>query len=597
MEKFHECTICFVEYSDISKPHILPCGHTLCSKCIVNMTKKQIITCPMCQKQFKSDLKSFPVNYAVFSSTISRAKNTGNTGNPSNEFLFENCVRLQKEIQALEKHEKNLEEIQEEVLIFNTKIYNDASVQANVVIDSINNAINQIKQKIDDCKRNNGTRIKKRRDEIVSSIEQRKKLMKVLLDAQQVNKTLDAGSMLELNTLRSIPSSELTLKKASFSNNFSDLSKQLTDSLSLSCTVRDENMSIKVENIELNRPQAKPEENKAVFGNRNPVVPPVQKNPQGNFFSPQQPKAQNPPLQGPTINYQYSDINQLIKTGQLNNNKPYPYIGSQDPNYVSDAARFEWNTEEFVFSPMPNPNSIYGNTNSINPFSNNPNSQFFKPQDERPPNIVPSNLYAEPTWEGQSNDDDYDFSSNLSSEDSKNSGQQGNLRNRGGRRHRRGGWDRGRDRGRFGGRGRRRSGPRGPREQNSSNASFDSHDQQPNPGGFDWNNVGQGPPQNNPVNVPVNSFNHENQEITRGQKPNNSENNSWFIQCGQELKPLPRWVVNQIERNMGKHPLIRIFDRNTLTNIADTNKMIYYQLDKDGNRIPGRETNLLHITN
>ncbi|OMJ70678.1 hypothetical protein SteCoe_31289 [Stentor coeruleus] len=774
MEKNQECTICFVEYSNNSKPHFLPCGHTLCSTCIIKMTQKKVITCPLCQKQFVSDLNKFPINYAIFSSIVTQSQNTGNS---SNEFLFENCVRLQKEMHALEKHANFLEEIQEDVLNSNTNIYNDAFTQINTVINSLNNAINQIKQKIDECKRNNDMKIKKRRDEIVSSIEQRKKLMKVLLDAQRANISLDAQSMLELNTLRSVQSSELTIKKAVFSKNISDITKQLIDSLSLSCIVNDENIYVKVENIESN----KPEENKKVCEDRNPVSPSVQKNSEENLSNLSKPIAQKPPMQnnymskintnppqGPSENRQPPDINQRIISGQpSNNNMPK---ASNNSEYNQNIFEFSTDKYEFIpqtylderpqnsISPIPNLDDQNINDYSINSDSEdskNPEQQAnlrnrryrrgdvdngryrnrggYRELERRPRrglerrsrrgaergrNLGNASSDSHDQQINQINDDcsisgsensknseQYanlrnrgyirrdrgrsrgigrrpgprglnsgnasfdsheqqiiqisDDCNNSGSEDSKNSEQHANLRNRGfrsrdvdnGRYRYRGGYreiergsrrrsgrgrnsgnvssdshdqqfnqinddcsisgsedsknseqyanlrsrrfirrgdrDNGRyiDRGRYRGAGRRPP----PRGINSGNTSFDSHEQQINPSDIDWNNIGQVPPQNNPAYRSNEADNLSNNESHQGYK--------WFIQSGQELQSLPKWIVNQIERKIKNHPLIRIYDRNVLRNIADTIKMIYYQLDNNGNTIPGSEMKLFRINN
>jgi len=58
MESF-ECAICFQRYED---PRVLPCGHTFCSKCLKQQSKKE---CAIDRKTFDVPPEALPVNFVV----------------------------------------------------------------------------------------------------------------------------------------------------------------------------------------------------------------------------------------------------------------------------------------------------------------------------------------------------------------------------------------------------------------------------------------------------------------------------------------------------------------------------------------------------
>ena len=72
MEAFKDCGICFVSYDTKDHaPRFLPCGHTLCSHCLVDtITRPALRKCPFDNASFGSSqnsLASFPLNFALLS--------------------------------------------------------------------------------------------------------------------------------------------------------------------------------------------------------------------------------------------------------------------------------------------------------------------------------------------------------------------------------------------------------------------------------------------------------------------------------------------------------------------------------------------------
>jgi hypothetical protein len=66
----HSCPICYELYgnsvNDLHCPRVLPCGHTLCMGCIVNMSKTHHHECPTCKRKF--ELINTIVNFNSFDS-------------------------------------------------------------------------------------------------------------------------------------------------------------------------------------------------------------------------------------------------------------------------------------------------------------------------------------------------------------------------------------------------------------------------------------------------------------------------------------------------------------------------------------------------
>ncbi|XP_046448000.1 uncharacterized protein LOC124196810 [Daphnia pulex] len=68
-ESFVTCSICLCEFdAETRKPKFLPCAHTLCLKCLKEIHKEFVISCPLCRKEFshQDDVSSLPNNsYAL----------------------------------------------------------------------------------------------------------------------------------------------------------------------------------------------------------------------------------------------------------------------------------------------------------------------------------------------------------------------------------------------------------------------------------------------------------------------------------------------------------------------------------------------------
>lgn len=66
MEEY-ECMVCFSHYDDDKhRPRCMPCGHTMCSKCLEKAIKEDSKMCPKCRRHFlASNLNDLPVNFSL----------------------------------------------------------------------------------------------------------------------------------------------------------------------------------------------------------------------------------------------------------------------------------------------------------------------------------------------------------------------------------------------------------------------------------------------------------------------------------------------------------------------------------------------------
>ncbi|CAL4063455.1 unnamed protein product, partial [Meganyctiphanes norvegica] len=62
-----ECIICFSQYDDEEyRPRSMPCGHTLCSKCLERAIREESKSCPKCRTIYSaSNVKELPVNFSL----------------------------------------------------------------------------------------------------------------------------------------------------------------------------------------------------------------------------------------------------------------------------------------------------------------------------------------------------------------------------------------------------------------------------------------------------------------------------------------------------------------------------------------------------
>ncbi|XP_042874070.1 uncharacterized protein LOC122254439 isoform X2 [Penaeus japonicus] len=67
------CQICFTGYdNDTQQPKILPCGHTFCSRCLMNLTERNEgqVACPLCKRVTTiTDLSELTTNYSILDLT------------------------------------------------------------------------------------------------------------------------------------------------------------------------------------------------------------------------------------------------------------------------------------------------------------------------------------------------------------------------------------------------------------------------------------------------------------------------------------------------------------------------------------------------
>lgn len=67
------CQVCFSCYdSEAKRPRILPCGHTFCSQCLLNITERNdgLIACPLCKRETKvTDISQLLTNFSILDLT------------------------------------------------------------------------------------------------------------------------------------------------------------------------------------------------------------------------------------------------------------------------------------------------------------------------------------------------------------------------------------------------------------------------------------------------------------------------------------------------------------------------------------------------
>ncbi|XP_042226403.1 tripartite motif-containing protein 6-like, partial [Homarus americanus] len=69
-DKPEECKVCFDNFDEaLRRPRSLPCGHTFCTVCIVDMIKNSQFTCPTCRADHNTlaltDVTQLPINYGM----------------------------------------------------------------------------------------------------------------------------------------------------------------------------------------------------------------------------------------------------------------------------------------------------------------------------------------------------------------------------------------------------------------------------------------------------------------------------------------------------------------------------------------------------
>ena len=73
-------------------------------------------------------------------------------------------------------------------------------------------------------------------------------------------------------------------------------------------------------------------------------------------------------------------------------------------------------------------------------------------------------------------------------------------------------------------------------------------------------------------------------EVLNFEEPVRQRSN-WYIKLGPNLKLLPKFVTKQIDEFYLNDPIIRIFNNGKISNIANTDLMMYYEIDGEGNTL------------
>ncbi|KAK7070315.1 hypothetical protein SK128_025893 [Halocaridina rubra] len=69
------CGECAQNYDDEDRiPKILPCGHTLCSKCVSDKLNENSLLCPICGSEHEANEEDFPINTEVLNMTRGEAE-------------------------------------------------------------------------------------------------------------------------------------------------------------------------------------------------------------------------------------------------------------------------------------------------------------------------------------------------------------------------------------------------------------------------------------------------------------------------------------------------------------------------------------------
>lgn len=92
--KFFDCPICL---NELILPRLVPCGHTLCSRCLVALyNHERRPGCPVCRKRIKVGVDKLPVNFTVKSCVEARVAERGDEA--WDEYLvLEQCAKDEME--------------------------------------------------------------------------------------------------------------------------------------------------------------------------------------------------------------------------------------------------------------------------------------------------------------------------------------------------------------------------------------------------------------------------------------------------------------------------------------------------------------------
>lgn len=76
MDDYLGCKVCYETYTETTRPRSLPCGHTLCTSCLHEISEISSLRCPICKTFHVVSIENIPVNYELEEVLSTRASNS-----------------------------------------------------------------------------------------------------------------------------------------------------------------------------------------------------------------------------------------------------------------------------------------------------------------------------------------------------------------------------------------------------------------------------------------------------------------------------------------------------------------------------------------
>lgn len=223
----NECPICFGVYTAHRKPLMIPCGHSACKLCLEKFVKGVIMSCPICRREFPGDLSKFQVNYALIREERKVA------GNENKEKINE----LKEDLKKLDEINVKLSRVEEEYQSFINNSESELNSCIESLIHSLEHTKSQIKHKIDHIHDANRRKLNQHKNDIQSSIQIRRRVLKSLMDSQQSNSPLDSSIAIDINVLRDIKPLVFNLQKVEFDHLITLISSNISETLTKNLAV------------------------------------------------------------------------------------------------------------------------------------------------------------------------------------------------------------------------------------------------------------------------------------------------------------------------------------------------------------------------
>jgi RING-type zinc-finger len=231
-----ECPICAEIYSDKFKPLVINCGHTVCKPCIITLVSKGYNKCPICNREYNTDINKLSVNYQIIQLTKQKTDKYG-----ASKEIMQRSADISKDLEKIYGFNDKIQQNYEMISLNNQKSKNEICNLIDNMIYILNGAKVKVSKQIDEDDSSNLSAVIKIQDKLLEHQRLRETVLNKINISKQTFNDFDLDDLIAIKSVEKIPPMSVKLTKNFFLYdglvNINDLVQSIIKNLSSSVEV------------------------------------------------------------------------------------------------------------------------------------------------------------------------------------------------------------------------------------------------------------------------------------------------------------------------------------------------------------------------